>query len=428
MPTMYLPSEPYKGTYYVNGSAKTGMITNRVNLWKSNGGHVYARLKIDYSIVEMKASVIVSLQFARDNGDWGTYGTTSPYIDGACPAWTGTVSKGCAQRYTAEEALIPDSYFTTIATKTFSLNANATTGKFSKTIKVSASSGASRNLSLAEKSAVISFDGGYKLGGNPTLTVVDNGNNTAKISGKFGKAALNNVATTATVYWTTNGKLPDASKDYTFHKDFTATSEGDYSFNVSFGSTSTTVIAIIYSRFTYGHTSSNNESGSVKYYANPGAPGKPVLICRRNSPTLNETLKFVWRAAVEGNANAPIAGYSFRIYKNGKPITNTFFHTESTDTEYSFNARELGFSVGDQISMEIYAYAKNGTGAQIWTGGAAASAAVYSDRYTFINAGIIHIKQNGVWKEGQVFIKVNGVWKEADSIHIKQNGVWKEAL
>ena len=45
-----------------------------------------------------------------------------------------------------------------------------------------------------------------------------------------------------------------------------------------------------------------------------------------------------------------------------------------------------------------------------------------------MNAGIIKIKVNGNWKEGQVWIKNGGIWKEATGVFIKNNGKWNSSI
>lgn len=258
-----------------------------------------------------------------------------------------------------------------------------------------------------------------------SVTIVDNGNNTAMISGRSASSNSNNVISSAKLCWHIG---------YWNEETVTWGPDTNFSKTISIPSGCSQVQADLYS---YGrvNTAFVSTTSSVKYYGNPGNPGKPTLSYRRKGPTLKEALSFNWVAASAGT-NVPIVGYRLRMYKNGRLITGvnphdasaSYFDTNSTSTTYSFNASALGFKVGDKIKLGIYSYGKNGAGNLLFNGGGTAEAQVDSIEYTFINAGIIRIKKDGVWKEGQVYIKVNGVWKEADSIYIKKDGVWKESI
>ena len=428
MGTAYFPGSPYWGTYYVKGTAYNGYVTNKANLW-AIGTRVRARIKVDYSISGMSANMTVYLQLARENGDFGTDGTTTPYIDGNLSAWKGTISSGCAQRNDNECTLIPDSYFTTIGSKSFTgLTANSS-GNFSKTITVGASSSNS-NMALSNRAVTVSFGGGWSSCTSGSINaVVDNGNNTVTVSGNIGSSGTNNAVTSSTLFYVFSTQSSNQSIA------LGSISGGSFSKTITIpvGASSFTCYIHTYSVKDDAH--SQSKSYSIKYYGNPGNPGKPTLSYRRKGPTLKEALSFNWTAASAGT-NTPIVGYRLRLYKNGSLITGVnpddasayYYDTNSTSTIYSFDASTLGFKVGDTIKLGIYSYGKNGAGDLLLNGGGAPEAQVDSIEYTFINAGIIRIKKDGIWKEGQVYIKVNGIWKEADSVYIKKDGLWKESI
>lgn len=428
MGTAYFPGSPYWGTYYVKGTAYNGYVTNKANLW-AIGTRVRARIKVDYTISGMSANITVYLQLARENGDYGTNGTTTPYIDGNVAAWTGTISSGCAKRNDSECNLIPDSYFTTIGYKSFTgLSANSS-GNFSKTITVGASSSNS-NMALSNRAVTISFGGGWSNCTSGSISsVVDNGNNTVTVSGNIGTSGTNNAVTSSTLVYI----FSTQSSNQTIALG--STSGGWFSKTISIPSGAYSFACYIHTYSDKNNAASQSRSYSVKYYGNPGNPGVPTLSYRRRGPTLNETLTFNWGAAPAGT-NVPIRGYRLRIWKNGvlqKGINPSNasaeeWDTGSTSTSYTFNPKTFGFKVGDKVKLGIYSYGYNGAGQILFNGGGAGTAQVFSAEYTFINAGIIRIKKDGIWKEGQVYIKVNGVWKEADSVYIKKDGVWKESI
>lgn len=293
------------------------------------------------------------------------------------------------------------------------------------TISISASLSGINTLGSSLKATLYASVVNYVDVSGGSVTIVDNGNNTATISGRSASSNSNNAISSANLYWHIghwNEETVTWGPDTNFSK------------TISIPSGCSQIIADLYS---YGrvNTAYVGTTSSVKYYGNPGNPGKPTLSYRRKGPTLKEALSFNWAAAA-GGTNAPIVGYRLRLYKNGYLITGVnpydasanYYDINSTSTTYSFDASALGFKVGDTIMLGIYSYSKNGAGNWLFNGGGTAEAQVTSDVYTFINAGIIRIKKNGVWKEGQVYIKVNGVWKEADSVYIKKDGVWKESI
>lgn len=260
-------------------------------------------------------------------------------------------------------------------------------------------------------------------------SVVDNGNNTVTVKGNIGTSGTNNPVTSSTLFY----RFSTQSSNQSIALGSTSGSSFSKTISIPAGASSFACYIHTYSSKNNAH--SQSKSYSVKYYGNPGNPGKPTLSYRRKGPTLKEALSFNWVAASPGT-NTPIVGYRLRLYKNGSLITGVnpydasanYYDTNSTSTSYSFDASALGFKVGDTIKLGIYSYGKNGAGTLLFNGGGTAEAQVNSDEYTFVNAGIIRIKKDGIWKEGQVYIKVNGVWKEADSVYIKKDGVWKESI
>lgn len=293
------------------------------------------------------------------------------------------------------------------------------------TISISASLSGINTLGSSLTATLYASVVNYVAVSGGSVSIVDNGNNTATISGRSASSKSNNEISVAKLYWHTvhwNEEIVAWGPDANFSK------------TISIPSGCSQITADLYSGGRV-NTAYVTTTSSVKYYGNPGNPGKPTLSYRRKGPTLKEALSFNWVAASPGT-NTPIVGYRLRLYKNGSLITGvnpydasaSFYDTNSTSTTYSFDASALGFKVGDTIKLGIYSYAKNGAGDLLFNGGGIGEAQVDSDEYTFINAGIIRIKKDGIWKEGQVYIKVNGVWKEADSVYIKKDGLWKESI
>jgi hypothetical protein len=128
------------------------------------------------------------------------------------------------------------------------------------------------------------------------------------------------------------------------------------------------------------------------------------------------------------------------LQKNGTsiPIKNTSgtvissnpssadWHTvDSSSTSITISPTKNGFKPGDTVRIGVKPYTQYGasnTGTQLFN-----ADYTYSANSTVRNAGIVHVKVGGTWKEGQVYVKVNGAWKEAETVSTKVNGSWKES-
>ena len=77
---------------------------------------------------------------------------------------------------------------------------------------------------------------------------------------------------------------------------------------------------------------------------------------------------------------------------------------------------------GDTVVLAVRPYTKTPAGVCFYNANN-----TYSVAATVQNAGVVHVKPNGTWKEGQVWVKVAGVWKEAETVNVKVSGAWKES-
>ena len=278
----------------------------------------------------------------------------------------------------------------------------------------------------------------YEPGTSPTISIVDNGNNTVKFSGTVGGNKTNNKLKSSTLYYTTNGKDPTTDSS-----QLTLSWPSSLTYNGILNITKDcTVKGYIVCDYEHGTDTSARASKGAKYYAAPSTPGKPVLSAgsyKNNRLTIKQNWTYTWTAATQANSNSPVKGYRIRIYKNGEKLTgltcstssNTigkgsgtaeYVDRESTSCTITFNPVTLGFLPKDTIKVGIYAYTRNGAGTQLWS-----DTHMISDILTVQNAGIVQVKVNNTWKEGQVWVKVNGAWKEAETVNVKVNGSWKES-
>lgn len=323
----------------------------------------------------------------------------------------------------------------------FTLSDNST-----EELKISAYICCMQNSTSAGKSGSVTLvRNKWTDGGSCTVIVKDNGNNTATISGALGKSGTNNSIESATLYYTTDGSDPKSSETRQSFK-LTATSEGSYSKNVSI-TKKCTVKAYLKCTFELDSTSDTG-SAIVNYYAAPSPPGKPTISYNKSRLTIKEPWKISWAVSTAANAESPVVGYRFRVYKKAAGATSfstikfyskttgdllsddlgggvdRYYYDRKADKEIpmSFYPDIQGIVPGDTIRFGLYAYTKNGAGTQLFN-----ATQVLSDDYLVQNAGVVHTKVSGVWKEGQVYVKVNGTWQEAETVNVKVNGAWHES-
>lgn len=269
-----------------------------------------------------------------------------------------------------------------------------------------------------------------------TIKITDNYNNTFTISASKAKDGTNNPVASHKVSWGYNS-------DY---DSYTGSGNGLKSLTVSGKAATRTVYVRNVSLATYGPDDIQTASKAIRQYIAPNAPGKPVISYTKKRLTLREPWTFTWNAAAAANTSSPLKGYRIHIIKNGTALTglvsgpnntiikgtnaNNWIDRDSTSHTITFDPVELGFEVGDTVSVGIFSYTRygeNNTGSQLFNGGGVGDAQVISDVSTVENAGIVHVKVGSSWKEGQVYIKAGGVWKEAESVYTKVSGSWKES-
>lgn len=290
----------------------------------------------------------------------------------------------------------------------------------------------------------------YTNGSKPTVSITDNGNNTFTISGTLGKSGTNNPLAASTLYFTTNGSKPDtslsSSSGSTTVYDLGKTSGGTFvkgTFNVPNTSGTSTVKAVVGCAFSYGSPSkitSASAEKAVKYYAAPSKPGKPKLAdssFKNNRLTVKQDWSWEWTAATAANDSSLVKGYRIRFYKNGAQncIINYYngnsVSSELTSRDWIYDRgsgdpmpmRAIDQEVvpGDTVKLSVQAYTTNGAGTKLLSG------LVASETYTVQNAGVVNVKIDNIWREGQVWIKTGNIWHEAETVNVKIDSNWRES-
>jgi hypothetical protein len=203
-----------------------------------------------------------------------------------------------------------------------------------------------------------------------------------------------------------------------------------------------------------------------RYDTTAAMPGTPILSYKKSRLTLKEPWTFTWTTPATTNPNSPVLGYLIHLDKrssssdpfkgvvisdgknssNNKGIYDTgsanslvsglTYSCKNEGTNQSQTATfvvnspgDFGYKPGDEVRLAIIAYTKNGAGAYCYNDINTATNSIYvcSSPETVKNAGIVYVKTNNGWKEGQVWVKANGVWKEAETVNVKTASGWKES-
>lgn len=264
-----------------------------------------------------------------------------------------------------------------------------------------------------------------------SVTITDNGDNTFTITSTAATAGTNNQITNTKLEWGYDANygntISSGTKITLTVADVTNATRRVYARQV---------VTAQYNNVT--HTTYTD----IKVYAAPQLPDTaPQFTYTKDKLTTLENYWTVsWGAATATNNSSPVTGYRIRIFKNNDSIpikngnnqlittdspemnTARYYYDRETISPCSFNfyASKNGISGGDELQIEVYPYTKNAKGTKIFS-----SRSIKSVAYSVENAGIMHVKADNQWKEGQVYVKINGTWTEAEAIYTKVNGVWK---
>ena len=310
--------------------------------------------------------------------------------------------------------------------------------------------------SIASSIKLPTFDGT-----TDSLRISDNGNNTFTIRAFAGTDGTKNKVISNTLYYKTAADSDWITKTYSEsgriieNKAITI----NYGTNTSLANhkskASQDVNAYIKIKGTYNDLrfpETGSLGTSVSQYVGPDNPSKPTLTFKKNRLTIKEPWTISWpdeSEEIKTNNSSPVKGYRLRIYKKAKGATdfetikiyNTSgvlvskdtgsnnehryaYDTENLNTTFKIDPGKHGIKVGDTIKVGLYAYTKNGLGEIIFLN---SSTQQYSKEYLVQNSGIMHIKVDGKWREGQVYVKVDNKWREAESIQTKIGNTWKES-
>ena len=290
-----------------------------------------------------------------------------------------------------------------------------------------------------------------------SMTIKDNGNNTATITVKCG--GTNNPFDDAVLYYTTDGSTPTAANAGAYSREFREISAtGTLTTTVDIPGSGTVIKAYVACNFYY-NTCSKTANADVKYHVAPSfSPDASVSITGQQYKRLvpKDSWDFCWSAAQAGNADSPINGYDVKIevkksdentyipftdwcYHDGDDclimdplydninddikLDDNYIRTYSTYLKLATEQPMSEFSIqpGDKIKVSVRAYTNFGPDDPL------TSSYISSAEYDIKNAGMVCVKTSNSWMEGQVFIKDGGVWHEAEAVYIKNASNWLES-
>ena len=294
--------------------------------------------------------------------------------------------------------------------------------------------------------------------GSGSLKITDNYNNSFTVTATPGTSGAGNPVTKSSL-WISQTK--DSSGKWVWGSAI-AGGTGSFSRTINLTDITTadtkTVGAYLRTYATYGENKNLEETANIRQYVAPSSPKIPELMevnYTGKRLTADMAWTWSWEPATATNKYSPIVGYRIRLYKNGSLIkglsinkstngqyylvkgsnTNEYLDYEGYDDDLNTKKSLIiekpttfGFKAGDTVKLGLFAYTRKGInndGYQLFSGGSTQQ--VNSGIYTVENKGVMRVKINNSWKEGQVYVKTGESWKEAQGVYTKVNGSWKES-
>lgn len=273
-------------------------------------------------------------------------------------------------------------------------------------------SGASITAFDVEKTTASGTVSAYAtLAKESTLSIgFTDGENRFVLSGQVGADGNNNKSDGCKVYYTSDGTTP--SEDNGTLISITGKAGTEWSSIIDI--TEDKIIkAIAYTTAPFGGEEREAEPRQVYYYSPPYAPEDLKITPDKSKPIPKATYTFSWEKSKDGYNNK-VDKYCVKIQSNDKII-----NIETNDDYVEYSGKELLLKKGQTLSFEVYAQGESNYNNISETSKASIK---------IVSAGIVKLKINGTWAEGQVWIKKDGGWKEASEVYIKSQGKWNSSI
>lgn len=233
--------------------------------------------------------------------------------------------------------------------------------------------------------------------------------------GAVGKGGTNNAAQGCVVYYTTNGTTPSTTNGTSF--TISGAQDTTWRKDISFNS-DCIVKAVAYTIAPYGNVAGSVTTQQIYYYSAPSKPTN-LNITYAQKPTIKATYTLSWNASNNGYNNV-VDKYVGQVFVNNIKRLDFVCDSQTLSTTYNFHNLSVKLNKGDVLQFKLYAQGKSAYNN--------ISQTAQSPKVTVVSAGVIKIKINGNWTEGQVWIKNGGIWKEATEVFIKNNGKWNSSI
>ena len=280
------------------------------------------------------------------------------------------------------------------------------------------------------------------------LSINDTKDNSYYFSVMVGTDGDNNSARSVEIFYTTNGSEPTDSSERILLYGSEYQTVASMPFNIT---KDTTVKAFARTvGYVDSHLYSENTdtiTQKVLYYQNADI----------ETPTITYDKKLTKRSIIKINHALTVyqytkcTGYKTILYWNDIPfktypafLTRPYLgdsdgYRHTFDDEYELSQYNnttividgqtytINFNKGDCIKVEVtyQVYPIDGSTANY---NYPLGSTLVSDEYCVDSNGIVRVKPDGVWREGQVWIKVNDEWIEATDVYIKTNNGWHESI
>lgn len=287
----------------------------------------------------------------------------------------------------------------------------------------------------------------YSYPDKPTsLQIVNNGDNSFCIKCIVGRSGLNNTSDGVEIYYTTDGTSPNINSS---QKIIVYGSEYNKVTTINIPVSEDIIVKAIartkgvVSSFMYSDVCDKKQE-QIYYYE------KPILY----NPIINYDKKLTKKStitvdcSVTPSCHTAYTGYIFNLYHNNEeiiknketkfdvPYTNNgseiFKETTIVNLKDMVDAegKQIKFKKGDILVAEILYHVYPILNE---TDGSLNNQYQLGDKRQSIehdiqSNGIMRVKQNDSWYEGQVWVNVDGIWREATDVLLNVDGSWKESV
>lgn len=416
------------------------------------------RLAIYYSVSRTSATeASVTVKAGVSLHDWGSNGSGYPGFSSSY-SWDQTVRCNGETHTESVNPTILNSEWNTLYTNTRSLpivkylvsktfSVTGLSALNSKDISIGGSIQCAKSTNWSPGYGTTDFNitipayaGSITAG---SVSISDNGNNTAKIEYTNSKVGTNNSIKSSTVYYTTDGSVPSSSnKAGSFSAGTTSQGTGSSNINIPADTDGKiTIKAILITDGTYNDPSSSVASKDVKYYHKPSVRPTPKITFNTKKPTLKSNFTIKWEAGSQyGTASYnAIKGYRIRLRKTGnnngikfrddcrvEPSSSDFFYEQANAGSISvdYPLTDMGIAVGEAIHATLHLWSTNGNGEILWYDW---SNPAISNYVTIVNMGVVWLRIGNTWVEGQVWSRDGSTWDECTGLFIRDSSTWKES-